>query len=147
MCIRDRLNLDYPTPSTGNWSDHASFRNKLPYLYFEAVNWELPDDPDHPEEGSSGAYETEIGEVMHVPDRDNLDFIESKMCRRDSLRGRGVRDYDCARGCDYDYVHDYGLHLFQINRPYLLYHQIFHGDLHAFYYLLYIPYGGLLIIL
>ena len=71
------LNLDYPTPSTGNWSDHASFRNKLPYLYFEAVNWELPDDPDHPEEGSSGAYETEIGEVMHVPDRDNLDFIES----------------------------------------------------------------------
>ncbi len=56
---------------------HASFRDKLPYLYFEAVNWELPDDPDHPEEGSSGAYETEIGEVMHVPDRDNLEFIES----------------------------------------------------------------------
>lgn len=71
------LNIDYPSPSTGNWSDHASFRDKLPYLYFEAVNWELPDDPDHPEEGSSGAYETEIGEVMHVPDRDNLEFIES----------------------------------------------------------------------
>lgn len=72
-----KLNLDYATPSTGNWSDHASFRNKMPYLYFEAVNWEMPDDPDHPEEGSSGAYETEIGEVMHDPDRDNLEFIES----------------------------------------------------------------------
>lgn len=70
------LNYDYPSPSTGNWSDHASFRYKMPYLYFEAVNWELPDDPNHPEYGSSGAYETEIGEVMHVPDRDNLTFIE-----------------------------------------------------------------------
>lgn len=73
-----KLNIDYPTPSTGNWSDHASFRNLMPYLYFEAVNWELPDDPDHPEYGSSGAYETEIGEVMHNPERDNLDFIQSQ---------------------------------------------------------------------
>lgn len=72
-----KLNLDYKTPSTGNWSDHANFRNKMPYLYFEAVNWEMPDDPDNPEGGSSGAYETERGEVMHDPDRDNLEFIES----------------------------------------------------------------------
>lgn len=72
-----KLNLDYPTPSTGNWSDHANFRNKMPYLYFEAANWEMLDDPDHPEWGSSGAYETEIGEVMHNAERDNLEFIES----------------------------------------------------------------------
>lgn len=71
------LNLDYPTPSTGNWSDHANFRKVMPYLYFEAVNWEVLDNPEHPEEGSSGAYETEIGEVMHNPERDNLEFIES----------------------------------------------------------------------
>ncbi|MCC3866041.1 M20/M25/M40 family metallo-hydrolase [Terrisporobacter petrolearius] len=71
------LNLDYPTPSTGNWSDHANFRKLMPYLYFEAVNWEVPDDPKRPEEGSSGAYETEIGEVMHNPERDNLEFVES----------------------------------------------------------------------
>ena len=71
------LNYDYPTPSTGTWSDHASFRNKMPYLYFEAANWELPDDPEHPEWGSSGAYETETGEVMHVPGRDDLTFIET----------------------------------------------------------------------
>lgn len=71
------LNLDYASPSTGNWSDHANFKNKMPYLYFEAANWEMPDDPEHPEYGSSGAYETESGEVMHNPERDNLNFIES----------------------------------------------------------------------
>lgn len=73
------LNFDYPAPSTGTWSDHQSFRNKnIPYLYFEAANWELPDYPDYPEYGSSGAYETEIGEVMHVASRDNLEFIENE---------------------------------------------------------------------
>ena len=72
------LNIDYPSPSTGSWSDHQSFRNKgLPYLYFEAANWELPDSPNHPEYGSSGAYETEIGEVMHTS-RDDLTFIETQ---------------------------------------------------------------------
>lgn len=72
------LNIDYPSPTTGSWSDHQSFRNKgLPYLYFEAANWELPDSPNHPEYGSSGAYETEIGEVMHTS-RDDLTFIENQ---------------------------------------------------------------------
>ena len=67
------------TPTTGDWSDHASFKNiGLPYVYFEAANWELPDDPDHPEWGSTGAYETESGEVMHVPGRDDLTFIENE---------------------------------------------------------------------
>ena len=67
------------TPTTGDWSDHASFKNiGLPYVYFEAANWELPDDPDHPEWGSTGAYETETGEVMHVPGRDDLTFIEQE---------------------------------------------------------------------
>ncbi len=73
------LNYDYPSPTTGTWSDHQSFRNKgIPYLYFEAANWELPDYPDHPNWGSSGAYETETGEVMHVKGRDDLTFIENE---------------------------------------------------------------------
>lgn len=76
------LNLDYPSPSTGDWSDHASFKNKMPYLYFEASNWEVPDYPDKPEEGSSGYYETELGEVMHNPERDNLEYIESTWATR-----------------------------------------------------------------
>ena len=67
------------TPTTGNWSDHASFKDiGLPYVYFEAANWELPDDPAHPERGSTGAYETESGEVMHVSGRDDLTFIENE---------------------------------------------------------------------
>lgn len=73
-----KLNYDYPSPSTGNWSDHASFKNFVPYLYFEAANWEVLDDPQHPEDGSSGAYETESGEVMHNPQRDDLTFIENE---------------------------------------------------------------------
>lgn len=73
------LNYDYPSPSTGTWSDHQSFRNLgLPYLYCEAANWELPDYPNRPQYGSSGAYETESGEVMHVRGRDDLTFIETE---------------------------------------------------------------------
>ncbi len=72
------LNYDYPSPTTGPWSDHQSFCDKnIPYLYFEASNWELPDDKDDPQYGSSGAYETEIGEVMHVKGKDDLTFIET----------------------------------------------------------------------
>ncbi|RDY22505.1 M20/M25/M40 family metallo-hydrolase, partial [Romboutsia maritimum] len=73
-----KLNYNYPSPTTGNWGDHASFRNFVPYLYFEAANWELLDDPKNPADGSSGAYETESGEVMHVPGRDDLTFIEKE---------------------------------------------------------------------
>ena len=73
------LNFDYPSPTTGNWSDHASFKNEgITYLYLEAANWELPDNPAKPENGSSGAYETEIGTVMHNAARDNLAFIENQ---------------------------------------------------------------------
>lgn len=73
------LNYDYPSPTTGDWSDHQSFRDvNIPYLFFEAVNWELLDDPEYPEYGSSGAYETETGEVMHVNGRDDLTFIETE---------------------------------------------------------------------
>ncbi|MBR6408294.1 MAG: M28 family peptidase [Clostridia bacterium] len=71
------LNYDYPTPTTGSWSDHQAFRNKnIPYLYFEASNWEVLDDPRFPEDGTSGDAETEIGRVMHSSSRDNLEFIE-----------------------------------------------------------------------
>jgi len=73
------LNHDYPPPTTGNWSDHASFRKRnIPYLYLEAANWELPDDPQKPEKGSSSKYETEIGPVMHDTARDELAFIEKQ---------------------------------------------------------------------
>lgn len=73
------LNIDYPSPSTGSWSDHASFSQEgIPYLYLEASNWELPDNPNKPEEGSSGAYQTKTGPVMHKVGRDDLSFIEQE---------------------------------------------------------------------
>lgn len=72
------LNYDYPSPTTGPWSDHQSFCDKdIPYLYFEASNWEILDYEDEPQYGSSGACETETGEVMHVRGRDDLTFIET----------------------------------------------------------------------
>ncbi len=73
------FNFHYPSPSTGTWSDHQSFRDKgIPYLYFEASNWELPDNPKNPNGGSTGAYETETGKVRQVKGRDDLTFIENE---------------------------------------------------------------------
>lgn len=66
----------YPTPTAVPHSDHVSFESVgIPYIYFEATNWELPDDPNCYSKGSSGDYETEIGRVMHNAERDNLTFI------------------------------------------------------------------------
>lgn len=84
--ISDKMNLGiklnntaiatYPTPTAVPHSDHASFQSiGIPYIYFEATNWELPDDPNDHSKGSSGDYETEIGRVMHNAERDNLTFI------------------------------------------------------------------------
>ena len=65
---------DYPSPSTGDWSDHIHFAKRgIPYVYFEASNWEIPG-PDRQYDGDS---ETEkYGRIMHT-DRDRLAVIES----------------------------------------------------------------------
>lgn len=57
-------NIDYPAPTTGGWSDHAPFAQKgVPYIYFEATNWDIsPYD---------GIAETEtLGKVMHSSNDD-----------------------------------------------------------------------------
>lgn len=63
-------NSYYPAPSTGDWSDHASFKNVgITYVYFEAGNWDLP-----PYDGSN---QTELlGEIMHTK-YDRLEAVES----------------------------------------------------------------------
>lgn len=66
------LNPDFPAGTTGDWSDHAPFKNLgLPYLYFESTNWDL-----QYEDGSysEGEQETEEYEIMHT-ERDNLSFL------------------------------------------------------------------------
>lgn len=66
------LNPDFPAGTTGDWSDHAPFKNLgLPYLYFESTNWDL-----QYEDGSysEGEQETEEYPIMHT-ESDNLSFL------------------------------------------------------------------------
>lgn len=65
---------DYISPTTGDWSDHVGFKNKgIPYLYFEATNWEIPG----PYDEYDGYGETEkVGMIMNT-ERDYLEFIET----------------------------------------------------------------------
>lgn len=68
------LNPDYPEGTTGDWSDHAPFKDKeIPYAYFEATNWEL---------GELDGY-TQVpveygndGEIWHTA-YDNIAYIEN----------------------------------------------------------------------
>lgn len=64
---------DYPSPSTGDWSDHISFVERgIQYVYFEASNWDIPG----PERQYDGDSETaEAGRIMHT-DADTLPRIE-----------------------------------------------------------------------
>jgi hypothetical protein len=65
---------DYPSPSTGDWSDHNGFANRgIQYVYFEASNWDIPG-PDDQYDGDSETKES--GKIMHS-DSDHLKIIES----------------------------------------------------------------------
>lgn len=63
------LNPEYPIGTTGDWSDHSSFKALgLPWAYFESTNWE-----DTP--GLDGSIETvKEGKIMHT-EKDNLTFL------------------------------------------------------------------------
>ena len=65
------LNSDYPTPSTGDWSDHVPFKKiGVPYVYLEATNWDIPP--------NDGMGETKkLGEIMHT-ENDNLEVINKE---------------------------------------------------------------------
>ena len=59
----------FASPSTGNWSDHKGFKNRgIPYLYFEATNWEIPD--------YTGYGETYLVGMLMNTENDYLEFIE-----------------------------------------------------------------------
>lgn len=64
----------YPSPSTGPWADYVAFRQRgIPYVYFEATNWDLPG----PKAQYDGRIETaEAGAIMHTP-KDQLATVES----------------------------------------------------------------------
>ncbi|MBD5632096.1 MAG: M28 family peptidase [Clostridia bacterium] len=59
----------YASPSTGNWSDHYGFKQKgIPYVYFEATNWEIPD--------YTGYGETYLVGMLMNTANDYLEYIE-----------------------------------------------------------------------
>ena len=65
---------DYASPSTGDWSDHAPFKDAgIPYVYFEATNWDIPG----PYAEYDGYGETYIvGMLMNTPN-DYVEYIET----------------------------------------------------------------------
>lgn len=68
-------NKKFPTPTTGGWSDHAPFAEVgIPYIYFEATNWDIP-----PYDGM--AETVKLGKVMHSPN-DDLHAIEKAFPNR-----------------------------------------------------------------
>lgn len=65
---------DYASPSTGDWSDHAPFKNAgISYLYFEATNWEIPG-PYAEYDGYGETYL--VGMLMNTPN-DYVEYIET----------------------------------------------------------------------
>jgi len=71
MSTNPGLNPDYPAGTTGDWSDHAPFKNAgIPYAYLEATNWEI---------GDLDGYTQTVkhGEIWHT-ENDNLAFLEKE---------------------------------------------------------------------
>jgi hypothetical protein len=74
-------NFDYPSPTTGGWSDQTPFSDLgIPYIYFEATNWYAAGD------GGEWAYtgyfdtaETDIGQygMFMNTEYDNLENLET----------------------------------------------------------------------
>lgn len=65
-------NEEYPAGTTGDWSDHAAFKNAgIPYMYFESTNWSLGDEDGYTQvDPSLGAD----GEIWHT-EFDTMDYI------------------------------------------------------------------------
>ncbi len=70
--VNPGLNPHYPKGTTGNWSDHAAFKEAgIPFAYFESTNWEI---------GALDGYTQtrEHGSIWHNPLKDNMSFIQSE---------------------------------------------------------------------
>ncbi|MDE7454176.1 MAG: M28 family peptidase [Clostridia bacterium] len=66
---KDEKFPSYAAPSTGNWSDHYGFKLRgIPYVYFEATNWEIPD--------YTGYGETYLVGMLMNTQNDYLSYIE-----------------------------------------------------------------------
>lgn len=67
-------NPEYPSGTTGDWSDHAPFKEAgIPYAYLEATNWTLGDKDGYTQVGQEYG---ENGEIWHT-EYDTLEYINS----------------------------------------------------------------------
>ncbi|HSB00693.1 MAG TPA: M20/M25/M40 family metallo-hydrolase, partial [Anaerolineales bacterium] len=65
-------NPKYPAGTTGDWSDHAPFKNAgIPYAYFESTNWTLGDKDGYTQVSTKYG---ENGEIWHTQ-YDTLEYI------------------------------------------------------------------------
>jgi Zn-dependent M28 family amino/carboxypeptidase len=65
-------NPEYPAGTTGDWSDHAPFKEAgIPYTYLEATNWELGDKDGYTQVNTKYG---EDGEIWHTK-YDTLEYI------------------------------------------------------------------------
>lgn len=73
------LNPEYPKGTTGDWSDHAPYKERgIPFLYLEATNWEIGELDGYDQSEKFGAF-------FHTS-MDNLDFFEKE------FPGRGLEN-------------------------------------------------------
>ena len=64
----------YPAGTTGDWSDHAPFRDRgIPYAYFEATDWSLGDRDGYTQVDRKLGVD---GEIWHTP-YDTLAYIDA----------------------------------------------------------------------
>ncbi|MFV0517494.1 MAG: M28 family peptidase [Aminipila sp.] len=74
VITQEGLAAAYPAGTTGDWSDHAPFKELgLPWVYFESTNWDLLYDDGSYSEGDSETKK--FGEIMHT-ERDNISFMD-----------------------------------------------------------------------
>ncbi len=76
-------NPEYPAGTTGDWSDHAAFKEAgIPYIYFESTNWALGE--------KDGYTQVDVtlgdnGEIWHT-EFDTMKYIEANFPGRISER-------------------------------------------------------------
>lgn len=67
-------NAKYPAGTTGDWSDHAPFKNAgIPYTYFESTNWTLGDKDGYTQVDTKYGVD---GEIWHT-EYDTLEYINA----------------------------------------------------------------------
>lgn len=73
LITQEGKNPEYPKGTTGDWSDHASFKKVgIPFIYFESTNWNI----GYMDGSSEVSLPNGDYEIMHTQ-FDNLDFIEA----------------------------------------------------------------------